>query len=314
MGGECGFTRTGFVMIVPRRFAEQLSANVSMHQRLGIPSLLIGADDVSRLAPDFYTDDFDSAAYEPESGYADPAGTTSAFLDAARSNGAELIQGCEVTGLHTAGGRVTGVETSGGDISAPLVVNAAGPWAGKVARQAGVEVPIQTWRHDTMFVLRSSANIRDHPAVIDDINKMYFRPETGRLTLVGLEDGNPIGLNIEDSSERALPGFVERAVNRICNRIPAMETASVHSAHGGIDGITPDQRAVIGPAGPEGYYLSCGYSGTGFKIAPAVGAALTELILDGEAHTADISPFDPGRFQRDELIETETGYGNIWKD
>ncbi len=74
-----------------------------------------------------------------------------------------------------------------------------------------------------------------------------------------------------------------------------MEQASLHSAHGGFDGITPDQRAILGAAGPEGLYLVCGFSGTGFKIGPAVGACMAELIVDGAARTVDISPF---RFER----------------
>ena len=64
-----------------------------------------------------------------------------------------------------------------------------------------------------------------------------------------------------------------------------MEQASLHNAHGGYDGITPDQRATIGQIGPEGFYVQCGFSGTGFKIAPAVGACVAELIVDGIAST-----------------------------
>ena len=138
---------------------------------------------------------------------------------------------------------------------------------------AGVDLPIDTWRHDTMFINRPKELGPSHPTVIDDINSMYFRPETGGLTLVGLEDGNPFGDFPEGYTDRSQPGFVERAIERICLRVPMMEQASLHSSHGGYDGITPDQRAVIGAIGPQGFYVQCGFSGTGFKIAPAVGPA-----------------------------------------
>jgi sarcosine oxidase subunit beta len=313
VGGDCGFTRTGFLQIVRPEYTERLKANILMHQKIGIPSLLVTAGDVRRLAPGFHTDDFEYAAFEPESGYADPSGTARSFMEAARQKGARLVQDCQVTGIKTKGGKVTGVETSRGEYSAPVVVNAAGAWAAKVGDMVGLNLPVNTWRHDTMIIRRPLELGPSHPTVIDDPCAMYFRPETGGLTLVGLEDNNPLGESPETDSERAKPGFVELAVERICQRIPAMEQASLHSAHGGYDGITPDQRAILGPAGPEGFYLDCGFSGTGFKISPAVGACMAELIHDGQASTVDITPFRFERFAEGKLLEGEHAYENIWR-
>ena len=313
VGGDCGFTRTGFLQLVRTEYEDHLKANVAMHQRIGIPSLLVSSEDVRRLAPAFRTEDFNLAAYEPESGYADPNSSTAAFMQAAREHGAELIQDCQVTGILKSNSKVNGVETSKRGISSPIVIDAAGPWAADVGRMAGLDLPIDTWRHDTMFVRRPAEIGPSHPSVIDDINAMYFRPETGGLTLVGLEDGNLIGESPEGDTDHAKPGFVERAVDRICLRIPSMERASLHSAYGGYDGITPDQRAILGQAGPEGFYLVCGFSGTGFKIGPAVGACMSELILEGKATTVDISPFSLDRFTEGKLLKGEHGYDSIWR-
>ncbi|MBU0510771.1 MAG: FAD-binding oxidoreductase [Chloroflexi bacterium] len=312
VGGDAGFTRTGFIQLVKPAYVEQLEANITMHQRIGIPSLLVTAEDVKRLAPHFATGDFEMAAYEPESGYADPSAATASLMNAARRQGARLVQECTVTGIRVDSGKVSGVTTTQGDFSAPVIVNAAGAWAAGVAKMAGVAIPVDTWQHDTMFVQRPPEMGLMHPTAIDDVNSMYFRPETGGLTLVGLEDGNPIGEAPEGYVDRAQPGFVERAIERICQRIPIMEQASLHSDHGGYDGITPDQRAILGPAGPEGFYLQCGFSGTGFKIAPAVGACMSELILDGQAETVDISPFAPQRFDDGKLLKGDHSYENIW--
>jgi sarcosine oxidase subunit beta len=313
VGGESGFTRTGFMQFVKPEAIEILKANVSMHQKIGIPSLLITGEDVGRLAPSFYREDIELAAYEPESGYADPPSCTSNFLEAAKKDGAQLIQDCEVMEIVVSGDRVIGVKTQRGEFSAPVVVNAAGAWAGKIAALVGLELQFDTWRHDTMFVRRPEPLKYSHPTVIDFPNSMYFRPETGGLTLVGLEDDNPIGEAPETDSENAKPGFVDRAIDRVCKRIPGMDQGSLHSAHGGYDGITPDQRAILGPAGPDGFYLDCGFSGTGFKIAPAVGACMAELIVDGEATTTDIKPFSPRRFTEGDLLVGEHSYENIWR-
>ncbi len=312
VGGDCGFTRTGFVQIVAAEYIEQLKGNVQMQQQIGIPSMLVTAADVKRLAPHFTVDDFDIAAYEPESGYANPSASTAALMEAARRQGARLVQDCAVTGIQVASGKVRGAATSQGDFSAPVIVNAAGSWAEGVAKMAGVDIPVDTWRHDTMFVNRPPGMRLPHPTVIDDANSMYFRPERGGLTLVGLEDGNPLGESPDGYTDRAQPGFVERAIERICQRVPLMERASLHSAHGGYDGISPDQRAILGQMGPEGFYLQCAFSGTGFKIAPAVGACMAELIVDGEANTVDITPFAPQRFAEGNLLKGEHAYDSLW--
>ena len=313
VGGKSGFTRTGFMQFVSPDVLDNLKANVRMHQQLGIPSLLIDQGDIGRLAPSFYRKDIELAAYEPESGYADPFLCTSSFLESARKLGAQLVQECEVMEIVIQGDRVQGVKTSQGEFAAPIIVNAAGAWAGKVAELAGLDLPIDTWRHDTMFIRRPDKLHSEHPTVIDFPNSMYFRPETGRLTLVGLEDDNPIGEAPDGDSDHSKPGFVERAINRICKRIPGMDNGSLHSSHGGYDGITPDQRAILGMAGPEGFFLTCGFSGTGFKIAPAVGACMAELIVDGEAKTADIEPFNPQRFTVGDLLVGDHSYENIWR-
>ena len=311
VGGDAGFTRTGFLQLVAHGDVENLKANVSMHQQIGIPVMLIKADDVKRLAPSFITDDIELAAFEPESGYAMPSDTANGFVLAAREKGTQLIQDCEVTGIMVSGGKVKGVQTTQGPFEAPIVVNAAGAWANALNAMVGLNIPYDTWRHDTMFVMRPK-QITDHPTVIDFANELYFRPE-GNLTLVGLEDGNPFGESPDQDSEHAKPGFVERGIDRICRRIPTMENGALHSAHGGYDGITPDQHPMLGAAGPDGFYLDCGFSGTGFKTAPAVGLCMSELILDGKSRTVDLSIYSPMRFAAGAPIVGSHPYGSIWK-
>lgn len=310
VGGDCGFTRTGFIQIVARDQQDKLRANVAMHQRIGIPSLVITADDVKRLAPSFATEDFDVAAYEPESGYAMPSDTASALMAAAREHGVRLVQDCAVTGIRVTGGKIDGVDTTQGSFSTPVVVNAAGAWAGQINQMVGLEVPYDTWRHDTMFVARPAEVGPSHPTVIDFPKELYFRPEGG-LTLVGLEDGNPLGESPDSDTDHAKPGFVERAIDRICLRVPVMDQGGLHSAHGGYDGITPDQHPLLGAYGPDGFYLDCGHSGTGFKTAPAVGRCMAELIVDGAAKTVDISPFAPDRFAKGKPFKGN--YESIWR-
>jgi sarcosine oxidase subunit beta len=310
VGGDCGFTRTGFVQLVKTTHVEMLKKNMAVQHEIGIPSLLITRDDLKRLAPYMNVDDVEYAAYEPESGYAMPSDTANALMNAAREKGAQLIQDCVVTSVRTASGKITGVQTNKGEYSSPIVVNAAGAWADSINRMTGVDIPYTTWKHDVMMIHRPKEIGASHPTVIDFANLMYFRPE-GDLTLVGLEDANPQGESPDGDAYHAAKGFVERAIDRICLRIPVMEKGGLHSAHSGYDGITPDQHSLIGAAGPDGFYLDCGHSGTGFKIAPAVGLCMSELILDGAAKTVDISVFSPNRFAEGKHIKGN--YESIWQ-
>jgi len=314
VGGDCGFVRTGFIRMVQPEYEDALRANVKVQQEIGIPTLLVTPDDIKRLAPYMVTDDFTVAAYEPESGYADPPATAMSLMTAAREMGATLKTGVQVVDVLTDDSKVLGVKAADGvEYHAPVVVDVAGAWADRIARMVGLELPMTTWSHDVMFIRRPKSIGPSHPTVIDDINEMYFRPEQGGLTLVGLESDNPLGEDPDSDTDHAHPGYVERAVEHICNRIPAMEEGSLHSAHLGYDGITDDLRAILGPAGPEGFWLNCGHSGTGFKIGPAVGLCLAEWMVDGAPQTVDIRPFSFSRFAEGKLLRGEHPYADIWR-
>src|SRR3990172_4409587 len=167
VGGECGFTRTGFLKFVPPALQDALRANVAIHQRIGIPSSLATAEDVRRLAPTISLPDDALVAFEPESGYADPTATTAGFLSAARAMGAHLVQGQAVTGITVKRGRVTGVHTDGETYSADLVVDAAGAWAGVVAGVGARALPPRVGRHAVPYTRRPRGSGPTPPPVID---------------------------------------------------------------------------------------------------------------------------------------------------
>ncbi len=312
VGGECGFTRTGFLQIAKREHEDKLRGNVGNQQRIGINTSIISAQDVKKLAPDFLTDQFDVAAYEPDSGYADATLTTNSMLDSAKRNGVTLIQNCEVTAIHTSGGHITGVNTNQGEFSAPIIVNAAGTWAAQVAKMADIDVPLETWTHDVAFLHRP-LTLGNFPAVIDDTINAYFRPEGSALILAAGEDESMRNEAPDAEEQIPTPNFLDNLIEHLCKRIPKIEESGLHSVHVGRDGLTPDQRPIFGGAGPAGFYLACGLSGTGFKISPAAGASMSELILDGKSKTVDIHPFRFERFVEGQLLKGEFEYGNIWK-
>jgi sarcosine oxidase subunit beta len=299
VGGECGFVQTGFVRTVEPHNLEALPANVQMLQNLGVNTRLISGDELRSLAPYLQTEDIPLAAYEPDSGYADPHMTTMGFANGARRHGARLFQGIEVTGIDREGGQVSGVQTPQGRIATRAVVNAAGPWGGLVAALAGVKLETEIMHHQVAVVETPPEVPWPHLTVIDRLHHTYLRPESGRLTLIGASHDNyAIGPTQLDTYPESLTYETQyRVLERLCARIPAMETGAVRKGHAGIYLNSPDKHALLGAApGVEGFYCATGCSGHGFKEAPVIGQAMAELILNGRTEVVDITPLRLSRF------------------
>lgn len=299
VGGECGFVQTGFVRTVEPHNLEALRANTQMLQELGANTWLISGDELHALAPYLHTEDIPLAAYEPDSGYADPHMTTMGFANGARRHGAQLFQGVEVTGVDLLGGRVVGVKTTLGRIAAPVVVNAAGPWGGLVAAMAGVKLETEIMHHQVAVVQAPPEVPWPHLTVIDRLHHTYLRAESGRLTLIGASHDNYAisPAQLDSYSETLTYETQYRVLERLCARIPLMETGAVRKGHAGIYLNSQDRHPLLGSApGVEGFYCATGCSGHGFKEAPVVGQAMAELIVNGRAEVVDITPLRLSRF------------------
>ncbi|MBI4639573.1 MAG: FAD-binding oxidoreductase [Candidatus Tectomicrobia bacterium] len=310
VGGECGFTKTGFIMTVTPENAEKLRKNVEMLKGIGIKTEVITAQDLRELQPFCHVDDLTLAAYEPESGYADPKATTYAFLHKAQEMGATLHEGVAVTKIRVEGHRVVGVETTDGSIDSPRVVLMAGPWSGRLAKTSGVEISIQPRRAQIAFFKRAPELARGHFVFIDGAQGSYFRPHGGELTLagVGVWEKAPI-LDPDHYDEKNDPDFIEAAKRKLSARLPPMAQSAYERGHAGLYDISEDTRAILDRApGVDGLYLATGFSGTGFKKSPAVGACISELILEGKAKTVDIHPFRFSRFAENDPIQGKYEY------
>ncbi|MBV8773394.1 MAG: FAD-binding oxidoreductase, partial [Deltaproteobacteria bacterium] len=138
----------------------------------------------------------------------------------------------------------------------------------------------------------------------------YFRPHGTDLTLAGLgEWRQEPESNPDNFCETNDPEFIEEVRHRLAHRVPALKEAAYALGHAGIYDVVPDSRAVLGKVpGVDGLFVAAGFSGTGFKTSPAVGASMAELILDGQSTTVDISPFSFERILSRRMISTENEY------
>jgi sarcosine oxidase subunit beta len=311
VGGECGFTRTGFLVTVADQDRPGMEANVALQRGVGIETRLLSPEDLAEVMPGLETADLACAAYEPESGYADPHMTVNGYADAARRLGATILPGREVTGIRFAGDLVAGVDTEDGGFDAPVVVNCAGPWGAAVAAMAGVEAPIVSSRVQVATFQRPPDFEGPHPIVIDFVHGTYFRSETGRLTLVGSVDPSEADDVVDPDAyaEHAEPEFVAQVGEAFVGRYPAMEGALSTGGFAGLYAVTPDWHPIIDevPAG-SGSYLCTGFSGHGFKLAPAVGLMMADLVTGAAEPEFPTDVFRCSRFDEGELVRGRYAY------
>jgi len=296
LGRPSSFRRTGFLRIVPVSQAARLRANVEMQQACGVNTRVVTREELREMEPGWRLDDVEVAAYEPDSGYADAATVAGDLLACARERGAGYRLGCRARCLLIDGGRVVGVETDDGPIAAPVVVVAAGAWSRRLFAQADIPLPLECEYHDVLILKRPSGDGAPNRACIDSSLGIYFRPEGQIQTLLGGFEG-PRSLDPSSAEPEVSPNSIETKLRRAAHRIPSLAEAGVVRQITGYYTMTPDSRALLGPVpGAEGLFCCTGFSGMGFKISPAIGLVMSEMILEGEARTVDISGFHPHRF------------------
>ena len=300
-GGDVGFVKTGYMVFVPEDSIEGFKQNIAMQQSIGIATRTVSLEEAHELAPAFHLDDSEAFAWEPESGHGDPSGTALAYSTRARELGAQVVLESPATSVEIGNGRVVAVTAERERYETRTAVVATGPWSSRFLERLGIDLPLKATRHEVFLLRRPMDRVPFHPGGGDMSNLIYFRPEGSDLTLVGNgnreEDADP-----DVYSPRVGMDFVEDIWPRLARRIPDIADAEFFTGYAGLYTTTPDLHPVIDRVdGVEGLYVCTGFSGHGFKLAPAVGIVMAELILDGEAHTIDISTLRMARFQEDDL-------------
>jgi sarcosine oxidase subunit beta len=307
--GEAGeFRKTGFVRIVHPNETERLKQNVAMQRSLGAKVELIDRKQLQELEPDWAVDEVELAAYEPDSGHGDGNVVANDFLSRARELGASYLSKTRATSMLASGGTVRGVQTDHGEIHAPVVIAATGPWTRPLLQQVGFDPPIETEYHQ-VAILKNAPDMKGGGcACIDSVTATYFRSDASDKFLVGDFYGKrPV--DPDNFPQRASETELEEIIERASRRVSKLENAEVMRGVTGVYDMTPDARPLLGQIpGVEGLYLCAGFSGMGFKISPAIGLVMSELILDGAGTTVNISAFRPTRFTEGQPIKAQFEY------
>ncbi len=311
VGGDARFIETGRLLLFGERDANAARANVEMNRELGVDIQTLAPSEILEIVPQVHMGGIALGVYEPNSGYADPMATTYAYAEQARIHGAEILTGCAVTGIRTAGGRVTGVETEDGTIETDAVVAAIGPWVNKLAAPLGEFLPVTPIRVQMVHLRRPPTLESLNTNIIDYTTGAYFRVDAGYSTLVGGEDWDDLSevVNPDAFGLNADHDTITRFWDRARLRFPEFGAATQRGGYGSLYDMTPDGNPILDSAGTiEGLYWATGFSGHGFKLSPVVGRMVAELVLHGDSSDHPIREFRASRFDEGDLLEAEHPY------
>ena len=306
VGGASGFVETGYLLVAGAEDRKPLEDNVSMQRRLGIATGMVSPEDVQEIAPMLDVTDATGLAWEPESGYADPYLVTTSYARRASELGASIHTNAPVKGIDLTGGAITAVATDQGTIETPIAIITTGPWSKQIFAGIGLEMPLATIRHQVIGIRRPEDAIPAHPTVGDITQQISFRPDSSGLTFIGAgeHDAEP-----DDYDQAVDMELVADAFGKLVHRMPAMSDGFFRGGWSGLFTVTPDWHPILDLVeGIKGLYCAVGFSGHGFKLSPMVVPTMAELILDGRAKTADITPLRMGRFRDGELLRSRYRY------
>jgi len=297
-GHDSGYRRTGFLYLHPPQDVEEVIDNAARLNGLDIRVELHTGDDLQRQFPQFVLDDIGIGAYEVEAGYADPAGTTAGMIAGAVAAGAALRSHAAVQGLRLRPGGGAVVLLAGGEsLAAERLLIAAGPWTASLASQIGVDLPLTVERH-VVATTRLGDPARISFGHGDLVTGYYCRPEGADQYVMGWTH----------AGERVNPDRFDKTIRReeelelenaVARRYPLMHDAQPRGGWASLYDVSPDWQPVIGEIA-DGVFVDAGTSGHGFKLAPALGRHVADLVLGRP--DPRIAQFDPRRFENGELL------------
>ncbi|HWX64699.1 FAD-dependent oxidoreductase [Bradyrhizobium sp.] len=289
----CGFESHGQVLVaendtelaVCRARVADLNARGFIHEKL------IDAAELRRLVP-AVAETCPGGIVSRRDGAAQPARTTTAFRRKAEALGTTIREGVAARNIRKDGG-LWRVDVGAEDYAAPVLVNAAGAWAGRIAENLGEPVPVETIA--PMLMITSPVPHFIDPVVILRGRKLSFKQFANGTVLIG---GGHRATADQDRNETVLDWRkLAESTRTVSELFAVMRGASIVRAWAGIEACMRDEIPIVGPSAlHEGLFHQFGFSAHGFQLGPAAGAVMAELIAGGGTQTR-IGALGIGRFR-----------------
>jgi sarcosine oxidase subunit beta len=297
-GHDSGYRRTGFLYLHPPEDVEEVTDNAARLNALDIGVELHAGDDLQGQFPQFVLDDIGIGAYEFDAGYADPAGTTAGMMAGALAAGATLRSHTLAQEIRLRpGGGAEVLLASEETLEAERLLIAAGPWTRSLASQLGVDLPLTVERH-VVATTRLGNTSRISFGHGDLVTGYYCRPEGADQYVMGWTHPGE-GVNPDRFDTRIQRDEELELENAVARRYPLMHEAEPRGGWASLYDVSPDWQPVIGEIA-EGVFVDAGTSGHGFKLAPALGRHVADLVLGRP--DPRLAQFSPHRFEQGELL------------
>ncbi|MET0649233.1 MAG: FAD-dependent oxidoreductase [Pyrinomonadaceae bacterium] len=297
-GVNSGFRQVGYLFVASSEdeLAELVSTQTIQHECGLAEARALDSEEVARLNPAVNLEGVAGGVYCPADGFIQPLEILRGYTEAAARLGARFLYGVTVEGVRAAGGGKTEtLLTTGGEVSAGAFVNAAGAWAGEVARLLGTEVPVKPLRRQVAVMRPNDLLPKEMPMTIFVGDGFHLRVRDRAVLLLWPDEPrteDPFATVVDEE-------WLATVVSKAHARVPCLRGAEIDrgACWAGLYEMSPDRHALLGRAERFGnLYLANGSSGHGVMHAPALGQLLSEIILDGSAHTLDVHALRPTRF------------------
>ncbi|MGH2729360.1 MAG: NAD(P)/FAD-dependent oxidoreductase [Actinomycetota bacterium] len=303
-GCDAGFHRTGFLFLHPRQDAVPLWPACERLNALGVTVDVLAGDRLRSEFPMFDLDGIDVGVWEVNAGYADPAGATLGMLARAVELGVTTHMGTQVAELRPIpGGGCELVTTTGMRTVCRKLLVAAGPWTAPLMRQVGVELPLTVERH--VVAVGAWGPSTPLPFGHADLSTGYYcKPEGRELFCLGWLHPSK-NVDPDDFPQRISDDEVAELLATAVRRVPGLAEVGSRGGWASLYDVSPDWQPVIGEVA-EGIFVDAGTSGHGFKLAPALGRHVADLVT-GDAPDPALEQFHPRRFS--DGVRLAAGYG-----
>ncbi len=297
--GLPGFRQHGYLLIAGDDATEAgLRAARDLQRSMGVDTEWLEPQEVVAEAPFVRADGIRGGTFHARDGLIDPAGVVTALERAAKANGATIRTGAPVAGIDADGDRFR-VRLEGDELTADVVVNAAGADARVVARMFGADVPVEPVRRNLALFLDAPGE--PTPMVVDVATGVLVRREgAGGWVVAYSNPADPPGRD-----ETVDLRFFEDLAERAPVRFPFLADLPLDPGRcwAGLYPETPDHHAIVGFDPDVAGLVHCvGFGGHGVMHAPAAGLAVAELVTDGACASFDLRPLRPSRFAEGDLV------------
>jgi len=303
---EIDFRQQGNLFLADEANLENAKAGLAQQQGLGCDVGWLEPAEIKARFPLYDETKFAGGAFGPLDGTMDPQAALIAFKRKAVDLGATFIEAEVGEVLHSVG-VVNGAKlTDGRQLSAKYVVNSAGAWGTKLARTAGIELPVDPVRRQ-VFVLQTTTEPKEIYPLTVFPSGLYLIQEHGGQFMCGKSfDDDPVGFDFSWNHDR----FMEFMWPELVEYVPAFDQLKITSGWSGLYAVNRfDGNVILGEwPGLEGFLLVNGFSGHGFQQCHAIGRYLAEIIR-GVDVSLDLSIFSPKRILENKPVYE--GHGKL---